>query len=147
MIQILQWFKLYNDWNNTIIQLWNDPRVLFISNILCFPFLKNLFCWNSFIKSYCCSLAFFCCWVFVVRFYFVVKALSNTPLSRFKFEEYCFVKSVTSKKSPNVYQSCLKTILLEKFKILTPLQKLPKNVVDLGKLIVATGFEKLPKVQ
>ena len=29
----------------------------------------------------------------------------------------------------------------------TPLQKLPKKVGDLGKLIVATGFEKLPKVQ
>ena len=38
-------------------------------------------------------------------------------------------------------------ILLEKRKILTPLQKLPKNVGDLGKTIVATGFEKLPKVQ
>ena len=34
---------------------------------------------------------------------------------------------------------------LEKLKILTPLQKLPKIVGDLGKLIVATGFEKLPK--
>ena len=34
-----------------------------------------------------------------------------------------------------------------KIKILTPLQKLPKNVGDLGKLIVAKGFEKLPKVQ
>ena len=31
--------------------------------------------------------------------------------------------------------------------ILTPLQKLPKNVVDLGELIVVKGFEKLPKVQ
>ena len=31
--------------------------------------------------------------------------------------------------------------------ILTPFQKLPKNVGDLGKLIVATGFEKLPKVR
>ena len=31
--------------------------------------------------------------------------------------------------------------------ILTPLQKLPKNVKDLGKLIVAKGFKKLPKVQ
>ena len=30
---------------------------------------------------------------------------------------------------------------------LTPLQKLPKNVGDFGKLIVAKGFEKLPKVQ
>ena len=38
-------------------------------------------------------------------------------------------------------------ILLEKLKIFTPLQKLPKNVGDLGKIIVAKGFEKLPKVQ
>ena len=38
-------------------------------------------------------------------------------------------------------------ISLEKLKILTPLQKLPKNMGDLGKLIVATCFEKLPKVQ
>ena len=35
----------------------------------------------------------------------------------------------------------------EKLKIFTPLQKLPKNVGDLGKLIVAKGFEKLPKAQ
>ena len=38
-------------------------------------------------------------------------------------------------------------ISLEKLKILTPLHKLPKNIGDLGKLIVAKGFEKLPKVQ
>ena len=39
-------------------------------------------------------------------------------------------------------------ISLEKRKILTPLtKKLPKNVGDLSKKIVATGFEKLPKVQ
>ena len=31
--------------------------------------------------------------------------------------------------------------------ILSPLQKLPKNVGDLGKLIVVKGFKKLPKVQ
>ena len=31
--------------------------------------------------------------------------------------------------------------------ILTPLQKLPNNVGDLCKIIVATGFEWLPKVQ
>ena len=31
--------------------------------------------------------------------------------------------------------------------MLTPLQKLPKNVEYLGKLIVAKGFKKLPKVQ
>ena len=31
--------------------------------------------------------------------------------------------------------------------ILTPLQKLPNNVGDLGKTVVAIGFEKLPKVK
>ena len=55
--------------------------------------------------------------------------------------------SVTRKKSPNVYKSCQKMISLEKLKILTPLQKLPKNVGDLGKLIAAKGCKKLTKVQ
>ena len=55
--------------------------------------------------------------------------------------------SVTSKKLSNVYKSYPKMISLEKWKTLTPLQKLPKNVGNLGKIIVATGFEKLPKVQ
>ena len=34
-----------------------------------------------------------------------------------------------------------------KFKDFDTFTKIAKNVVDLGKLIVATGFEKLPKVQ
>ena len=34
-------------------------------------------------------------------------------------------------------------ILLEKLKILTPLQKLPMNVGNLGKLIVAKSIKKL----
>ena len=38
-------------------------------------------------------------------------------------------------------------ISLEKLKILTPLQKWPKNVGDLDKLIVAKCFENLPKDQ
>ena len=38
-------------------------------------------------------------------------------------------------------------ILLEKWKILTPLQKLHQNVSNFGKIIVATAFEQLPKVQ
>ena len=37
-------------------------------------------------------------------------------------------------------------ISLENLKILTPLQKLHKNVGDLGKLILAKVFKKLPKV-
>ena len=35
----------------------------------------------------------------------------------------------------------------EKWMILTPWHKFAKNVGDLGKLIVATSFEWLPKVQ
>ena len=31
--------------------------------------------------------------------------------------------------------------------VLTPLQKLPNNVGNFGKIIAATGFEWLPKVQ
>ena len=38
-------------------------------------------------------------------------------------------------------------ISLEKLKIWTPLQKLPNNVRDLGKLSVAKSFKTLPKVQ
>ena len=38
-------------------------------------------------------------------------------------------------------------ISLENERFLTPLQKLPKNVGDFDKIIGATGFEKLPKVQ
>ena len=38
-------------------------------------------------------------------------------------------------------------ISIEKWMILTPLQKLPNNVSDLGKIIIATCFEWLPKVQ
>ena len=37
-------------------------------------------------------------------------------------------------------------ISLEKLKILTPLQKLPENVGDMGKLIVAKGFKNLPNL-
>ena len=38
-------------------------------------------------------------------------------------------------------------ISLEKIKIMTLFQIFLKNVGDLSKLIVAKGFEKLPKVQ
>ena len=64
------------------------------------------------------------------------KRVSKTT-THFAFSKF----SVTSKKLPNVYKSCSKMISLENLKIL------PKNVGDLSKLIVAKGFEKLPKVQ
>ena len=57
------------------------------------------------------------------------------------------MSSVTKRKSPNVYKSCPKMISLDKWKILTPLQNLHRNVVDLGILIAAKVLKKLPKVQ
>ena len=50
-------------------------------------------------------------------------------------------------KLPNVYKSYPKMISLEKWQILASSSKLPKNVRDLGKLIVAKGYKALPKVQ
>ena len=61
--------------------------------------------------------------------------------------------SILSKKWPvkscqmSVDKRWLKMISLENWKILTLLPKLPKNVGDFGKVIVATGFEKVSKVQ
>ena len=55
--------------------------------------------------------------------------------------------SVTSKSRQMHIKVSQKMISLEKWKILPPLQKLPSNDGDLGKIIVATGFKKLPKVQ
>ena len=46
-----------------------------------------------------------------------------------------------------VYESYPKMISLGKWMIFTPLHELPNNVSDLGKMIAATGFEWLPKVQ
>ena len=57
------------------------------------------------------------------------------------------VSSVTRIKLPNVYISCPKMISQQKLKLLTPLQKLPKNEEDFGKIVVAKGFKKLLKVQ
>ena len=53
------------------------------------------------------------------------------------FDESKLCTSVTSKKSPNVCKSYPKMISPEKLKILTHLQKLLKNVGDLGKVNVA----------
>ena len=55
--------------------------------------------------------------------------------------------SVTSKKLPNVCKRCPKNDFTRKIKDFDTFQKLPKAVGDLGKLIVAKGFEKLPKFQ
>ena len=54
--------------------------------------------------------------------------------------------SVTSKSS-QMSIKLLKNDFTRKIKIFTPLQKLPKNVGDLGKLIFAKDFKKLPKVK
>ena len=74
--------------------------------------------------------------------------IAYPPINRLVFSSVlaCYWQC-DQKKSPNVYKSCPKLISLEQLKILTTLQKLPKNVGDLGKSTVAKGFKKLPKVQ
>ena len=52
----------------------------------------------------------------------------------------CDKNQCDQKKSPNVYKSCPKMISLENLD-LTPSQKLPKIVRDLGKFIVAKDVE------
>ena len=55
------------------------------------------------------------------------------------------LQAVWPEKNCQISKKLPKMISLEKWMILTPLQKLPKNGEDWGKLIVATGFERLPK--
>ena len=55
--------------------------------------------------------------------------------------------SVTSKNCQMSTKVAHNMISLEKLLILAPLQKSPINVGDLGKIILAKGFKKLPKVQ
>ena len=51
--------------------------------------------------------------------------------------------SVTRKKSPNIYKSCPKMISLEKWYILTPLQKLPKNLGRFGQINCCQWLQKV----
>ena len=74
----------------------------------------------------------------IIVFQFI---LYNIKVKPFSMSFFCFGSSVTSKKSPNAYKSCPKMISLEKWKILTPLQKLPENVDDLAKIIGTTGLK------
>ena len=57
------------------------------------------------------------------------------------------LQSVWPEKSCQMSIKVAKNDFTRIWYILTPLQKLTKNVGDLGKLIVANGFKKLPKVQ
>ena len=69
---------------------------------------------------------------------------SNNGITLMVLHFSCVACSVT-RKIYNVFKNCPKMISLEKWTILTPLQKLLKNVGDLGKLIVAKGFKNCPK--
>ena len=71
------------------------------------------------------------CWLSIITF--------NSSFDQ-KISEKVTQAVWPEKKSPNVYKSCPKMISLDKWLILTPFQKLPTNVGDLGKLIVAKGF-------
>ena len=59
--------------------------------------------------------------------------------------EFLLLDSVTSKKPPNVYKICPKKISLEKWKIFSPSQILPKNAGNLGKIIGPQALKSCPK--
>ena len=69
------------------------------------------------------------------------------PTDRYLIGHESYMQCDQKKKLPKVYQSCQKMISLERIKILTPIQKLPMNVGDFGKIIVAKGFKNLAKVK
>ena len=56
-------------------------------------------------------------------------------------------KQCDQKKSPNVYKKLPKKDFTRKMIDFDTFTKLPKNVGDLDKLIVAKGFKNLPKVK
>ena len=68
-------------------------------------------------------------------FYFETISLQQIYLKNLVFQWYLLQTSVTCKKSPK----------FAKMKALDPL-KIVKNVGNLGIIIVATGFERLPKI-
>ena len=63
------------------------------------------------------------------------------------FNLYLNCEQCDQKKIAKSLQKLPKNDFTRKMKDLTPSQKLPKNVEDLGKLIVGKGFKKLPKPQ
>ena len=71
-----------------------------------------------------------------------IKSIPRYPLVDLFFPWIGYdATSVTSKKTLNVRKSCPKIISLEKWTILKHLQKLPKNVGNLGKIIVVTDLK------
>ena len=92
----------------------SDHQVLKLTKL---GYRDDLFYWENINESICESM-----WVVVL----VISMLASSVST-----------SVTNKKSPNVYKKCPKMNSLEKWKFLKHLQKLYKNVGDLGKIIVA----------
>ena len=91
----------------------------------------------------------------VVTYEFVIHQLPNSGnvLQHWQFQAtfliflFLHFAQCDQKKSPNVYKSCPKMISLQKWMFLQHLLKLPNNEGNLGKIIVATGFECLHKKQ
>ena len=75
--------------------------------------------------------------IFAVSFWRRLAAHDNDDDDDDKHFPAQIVNSVTRKKSRMSIKVAQKMISLEKLKILTPLQKWPNNVDNLGKLIVA----------
>ena len=74
------------------------------------------------------------------------KLPTEQPLSQLSHNHY-LASSATSKKSPYVYKSCPLNEFSQKMNDFTTFTKIALNMGNLGKIIVASGFKKLPKVQ
>ena len=82
-----------------------------------------------------------------IRVLNIISALARFDTFWKAKKQLSVLSSVTRKKCQMSIKVVQKMISTEKVKILTPLQKLPKNVGDLRELIVAKGFKKLPKAE
>ena len=76
-----------------------------------------------------------------------IKADGCWSITRTNFPLSLVVSAVWPVKSRQMSIKVAQNDSIKKWKISTSLQKLPINMDDLGKIIITTGFEKLPKVQ
>ena len=77
----------------------------------------------------------------------IYKLNINWAFSLFLSSSRVSCSQCDQKKIAKRLEKLPKSDFTRKMNYFTPLQKLPKNVGDLGKSIVTKGFKKMPKVQ
>ena len=120
-----------NDWPPSALKLWADPSLKLFE--LTSKFKRNIVSVCSVVSFL--FISFLCCVSVILRLVNVIKLIwRKSRLSNIKK-----LKSLSCAVWP--VENRPKMISLEKWMILTLLQKLPNNVDNWDKIIVATGFE------